>query len=179
MASTSAKRLIKRKAQQSKVKEALDQTTAPPAQKAPTKDAVTAVQERKRVADQLVTSIPGFPPEGKPWSLKQGEGVLVVHANAKDEYGKQTIVLEMDAGSFRWAWEGLEAKALDEFRRFHGTMPVFTSAGARALTVFRNAGHSHWPTKYGNAPKTKKIVRSKSKVIDAAPKRVVKRKKKD
>lgn len=116
--------------------------------------------ERIKPVQPVTEFIPGFPIEGRPWSLKQGEGVKVLSASATTDHGDHAVLVTLDAGSFRWLWELVEAKAHDNYRRFNGVSGTqeIADAGLRALTAFREVGHQQWPTKYGTPSKKKRVV---------------------
>jgi len=116
--------------------------------------------ERVKPVQPVEEFIPGFPLEGRPWPLKQGEGVKVVSEKATTDHGDHMVMLYLDAGSFRWLWELVELKAHDNYRRFNGVKNVqeLSDVGLRTLTAVREVGHQQWPTKYGTPSKKKKVV---------------------
>lgn len=189
-------RTIKRRQQQSalndKLKSGSEKQSDPPG--VPQGIMQKDIQERKKIAQAMINDIPGLPNEGRPWSLAQGEGRFVLDKRALTEHQSQTVLVEIDAGAFRWLWEGAETRALDNYRRYSGVSgaDVISDAGIRAVEALRKAGHSNWPSKYKKPGKkrivrsststkttTKRIIKKKSSSIEEEPntKRVLKRKK--
>lgn len=147
-----------------------------------------AKRDTERINDavshtHLLTDIPGFPRNERPWSLANGEGKAALAENAPTDHSLSggTVVVEMDAGAFRWLWEGCEVKALDNYRRYHGVMDDVSDAGLRALTAMRKAGHHNWKSKYphlNEQSKRKVVRRSTNKSTETeTKKRVIRRKK--
>lgn len=126
----------------------------------------------------LMLDIEGLDRKDRPWSLAQGEGAKVLADNATTFNGAQTVVIEMDAGAFRWMWECAEANGLKQWRKYHGVTgtQVIADAAVRAILAMRKAGKTNWPNHY-SAPTKKRIVRKASAKASSKGKRVVRRKK--
>lgn len=130
----------------------------------------------------LQTDIPGFPRNERPWSLANGEGKVVLSANAPTDLsptGNGNIIIEIDPGAFRWLWEGVETRALDNYRRYHGNTDDIADAATRALAAIRKAGLVNWRSKYPhlNATKKKRVIKKRSQSEETKTKRVIRRKK--
>ncbi len=172
MATSASRRVVRRKSQAAEHQKALKaETETTPT---PTKPAVQA--------RPTITEIPGLPFSGRPFTVPNGEGPTVLNENAQHELGGKTVLVEMDAGAFRWLWELTEAKGVEQYARFHGWLDPVADAAARATTAMREAGHHHWPSHYQPPAKAKakRVVRRKTEKVNEEKKnkRVVVRKKK-
>lgn len=129
----------------------------------------------------LMLDIEGLDRKDRPWSLAQGEGVKVLSEDAMTGSGGHTVLVEMDAGAFRWLWECAEANGLKQWRKYHGVTgtQVIADAAVRAIKAMRSAGKQHFPQHYQepSAPTKKRIVRKASAKAGSKGKRVVRRKK--
>lgn len=187
----STKRAIRRKQQSEATQQAVSRDDAPKKrvlrrsssngdaqQKALDKQAETTKRVNEAVkSTPLMTEIPGLPRSGGPWELKQGEGKIVVSEDARTELGgAQTVIIEIDAGAFRWLWEVAEANGLAQYRKYHevGDLDTIAKAAQRAIAALRRAGHGNWPSHYKkSASKTKRVIKKKT---TGTKKRVIRRK---
>ena len=177
--SAASRRVVRRKSQAAEHRKALEaETTAPPAE---------ASTKPTPQVKELITHIPSLPREGRPFSIANGDGPAVLSPKAQHQLNGTTVLVEMDAGAFRWMWEVVEAKGLEQYARYNGWLPEVAEAAERATTAVRSAGHHHWPSYYQPPAKAKakakRVVRKKkseevNEESEVKKKRVVVRKSK-
>ena len=150
---------------------------------APKTDSKAPAQQSEPAPHSLAIDVPGLPREGRPFGIEPGQGAHIVSTKATTELGSSFVVVELDAGAFRWLWEAAERDALVHHRKYGGIngMGSGSDAAKRAVESMRKSGHAAWPSKYrASNGKTKRVVRRTSQDdSDTKPKvkRVVRRNK--